>query len=190
MPTPKRFVDLQSHGFLIEPRYYFWGWSKTPKLRARPSVVSALKRAQKSLPKGFRFKIWDAQRPIEVQLLMIESFKKRLKLANPDLTPSELKQLLFTFASVPKNIVTRLDHHRTGGSLDLTVVDGKGRELWMGTDHDDLTPRAAVAHFDRHPPTSPADREAHRNRRILYKAMRAAGFISYAPEWWHWSLDK
>jgi D-alanyl-D-alanine dipeptidase len=185
-----KFVDLGKFGFVIEPRYYFWGWSDTPTVLARASVAHALVKARKFLPKGYTFKVWDCQRPRKVQLRMIASFRKRLAIAHPKLREDELEKLLYRFASRPKLIVTRLDHHRNGGAIDLTVVDSQGRELWMGTDHDDLTSVAALDYFEKLAPKSAIDREAQKNRRLLKKVMLKAGFGSYAPEWWHWDFDK
>ena len=57
----------------------------------------------------------------------------------------------------------------------------------MGTDHDDLTPRAALDYFEGRKRLTPLEGEARRNRRKLRSALSKAGFLGYAPEWWHWS---
>ncbi len=185
-----RFVDLAKDGHVIEPRYWFWGWSSSPRVLARDSLAAALRRAKKKLPKRWNFKVWDCRRPLSVQLKMIASFRRRLKAAHPGIGAAALRKLVYTFASRPKLVVTRLDHHRNGGAIDLTIVDAHGRELWMGTDHDDLTGRAALDFFETSASRSAMDREARKNRRLLKRVMLAAGFGSYAPEWWHWDYDR
>lgn len=40
-----KFVDIKKYGFVVEPRYYFYGWSKSARILARKSLVEALKKA-------------------------------------------------------------------------------------------------------------------------------------------------
>ncbi len=184
------FVDLGKLGFVMEPRYYFFGWSDSPRVMARKSLAVALARARKLLPKGCNFKVWDCQRDRRVQLKMIAAFRRRLIAAHPKWNERRLEKEIFTFASRPKLRVTRLDHHRNGGAVDLTVIDRQGRELWMGTDHDDLTPVAAMDYFESVTSLRAMDKEAKKNRRLLKKAMVKAGFYVYAPEWWHFGFER
>ncbi len=183
-----RLLDLGQSGFVIEPRYYFFGWAKSPRLRARKSAVRALRAAQALLPLGYKFKIWDAHRPRDVELAMVESFRRRLRLLHPTASRSNLRELLERFGGQSRKVVSRLDTHRNGGSFDLTVVDPAEAELFMGTDHDDLTERAALDYYEGKKRLTPLDREARRNRRLLKRAMMGAGFRGYPPEWWHWSF--
>lgn len=184
-----KFHNLKKYRFVLEPRYYFFGWKSSSEIVARASAIAALLRARKLLPKGYNFKIWDAQRDRRVQILMAKSFVKRLKLADP----KNYKKLLLKFAGSntnPPQKITRLDTHRNGGAFDCTIVDKNGTELWMGTDHDDLTERAALAYYENKKKLTALEAEAKKNRRLLARAMTKAGFSAYAPEWWHWSYKK
>ena len=181
------FVDLSSYGFVLEPRYWFFGWSRTPNLRLRLTVADQLAQAREALPKGFNFKVWDGYRTYTTQVLMIASFRKRLACANPDLSEAAREKLVWRYAARPKRKVTRPDAHRTGGAVDLTIVDASGRELDMGTDHDALVPEAALDFYERKSRLSPRERTIRDNRRLLKKAMKSADFLGYAPEWWHFS---
>jgi zinc D-Ala-D-Ala dipeptidase len=187
-----RFVDLVEHGFVVEPRYYFNLWTRERRVLGRASAVKALFRAQKHLPKGFKFKVWDMQRPLYVQLKMIESFRRRLRIMYPHLTQSQLNKLITKFAAkpLPDKQVTRPDCHRNGGAVDLTIIDRHGRELYMGTDHDDLTDRAATDYFQMMDRPNMMDLAARKNRRLLIRVMKKAGWENYAPEWWHWSTTE
>jgi len=191
MSIPRyKLVDLAKYGFVIEPRYWFWGWSDGPTVLGRASLAARLVKARKALPRGYNFKIWDCQRPLKVQLRMIASFRKRLAAANPGVRGEAFEKLVFTFASRPKRVITRMDHHRHGGAIDLTIVDAEGRELWMGGDHDDLTPVAALDYFETRKPRTATERLAKTNRRLLKKAMVSGGFGTYAPEWWHFDTTE
>ena len=121
---------------------------------------------------------------------MIESFRKRLRQLYGDRSPKDRKRLLIRFSGGLVKKVIRLDTHRNGGSFDLTIVDRFGKEVWMGTDHDDLTEKAATDYYEEKKLLTALEKEARKNRRILKKTLGKAGFINYAPEWWHWSYDK
>jgi D-alanyl-D-alanine dipeptidase len=90
----------------------------------------------------------------------------------------------------PPMKITRLDMHRNGGSFDLTIVDKNGNELYMGTDHDDLTEKTIIGFFEMKKNLTLIEREAKKNRRLLKRVLKKAGFKNYAAEWWHWSFDK
>ncbi len=180
-------ADLSPHGFLLDPRYWCFGWSRSPRIFLRRTVACQLVRARERLPQGWNFKVWDAYRTYATHVRMVESFRRRLACANPGLDEAEREALLWRYAARVKRRVTRPDSHRTGGAVDLTLVDASGRELEMGTDHDALVPEAALAFYERKPRLSPRERAFRDRRRILTRAMTRAGFRRYAPEWWHWS---
>lgn len=187
-----KFVDVKKYKFIAEPRYYFYGWSKSPKILGRESVVKALAEAKNFLPKGYNFKIWDCQRSRKVQIEMLDSFRRRLRLMHPEMPVKKIVKLVKLFGGPmpPPVKVKSLDSHRNGGSFDLTIIDQQGNELYMGTDHDNLTPKAATAYFEKKKQLNLLEREAKKNRRTLKTAMTKAGFKNYAPEWWHWSFDR
>ena len=190
MPKKIKFVDVVKYGFLVEPRYYFYGWSKTSKIIGRLSAVKALLRARKFLPKGYNFKVWDCHRPLKVQILMLKSFRKRILNLYSELSAKERAQILYEFGGPALKRITRLDTHRNGGSFDLTIVDRLGKELYMGTDFDDLTKKATLDYFENKKNLSEPGKKVQKNRRLLKRALTKAGFINYSPEWWHWSYKK
>ncbi|MFD3933175.1 M15 family metallopeptidase [Streptomyces sp. NPDC058614] len=71
-----------------------------------------------------------------------------------------------------------------GVALDLTLVDADGVELGMGG--------AVNGRRCGDEKSCPLDApglsaQARHNRDLLVRAMRAAGFVNYPTEWWHWS---
>lgn len=188
--TKIRFVNIGKYGFIIDPRYYFYGWANTVAILGRKSAVENLLQAKKLLPKGYNFKVWDCKRSYKIQELMMKSFKKRLDLLHPKLTANEKKKLLLKFSGGLVKKVERLDTHRNGGAFDLTIVDNIGNELYMGTDFDDLTEKAATDYYENKPNLDVLEKEARENRRLLRNIMKKAGFVNYPIEWWHWSYDK
>ncbi|MFP6729242.1 MAG: D-alanyl-D-alanine dipeptidase [Alphaproteobacteria bacterium] len=108
---------------------------------------------------GLRLKIFDAYRPAEAQWLLWAH--------NPD--PE--------FLADPR----RGSPHSRGVALDVSLIDGSGRELDMGSPVDGAGPLA------RHGCTAIAP-AAQRNRAILLGLMAAAGWDHYLNEWWHYQL--
>lgn len=185
-----KLVDIAKYGFAAEPRYFFHGWNNLQNIKTRKSVAIKLKEAKKLLPLKYNFKVWDGHRTIETQILMLNSFYKRIKSAHPNWNKQRIKQETLKFGAQPVKIVKELDTHRNGGALDLTIIDRNGSELYMGTDHDDLTAKAALDYFERKNSLSILDKHAQKNRKLLKKVMIKSGFKPYLAEWWHWSYDK
>lgn len=108
---------------------------------------------------GLRLKIFDAYRPPEAQWRLWE--------ACPDPT----------FVADPR----RGSPHSRGVAIDLTLIDGAGRELEMGTGFDAVVDQSHHARTD-------VSVEAQRNRLLLLGIMTAAGWDNYSKEWWHYQL--
>ena len=181
-----KFIKFKSSDFVLEPRYYFYGWKISSEMKARPSVVAALKKAKRLLPKGYTLKLWDTERNYKTQILMSKSFAKRLILMYKN---KNIPKLLARYAGSVSRRVLRLDTHRNGGALDVAIVNDRGAELYMGTDHDDLTEKATLWYYEKKKKLSIFEREARKNRLLLARVMKMAGFREYAPEWWHWSYE-
>lgn len=110
-------------------------------------------------PLGLRFKVFDAFRPSEAQWALWNHTPDPEFLADP----------------------RRGSPHSMGVAVDLTLVDGAGRELDMGTAFDAFTP---LSHHGR----TDISAEAQRNRAVLLGLMTAAGWDFYRNEWWHYQL--
>jgi D-alanyl-D-alanine dipeptidase len=108
---------------------------------------------------GLRFKIFDAFRPAEAQWVLWRHTPDPEFLADP----------------------RRGSPHSMGVAVDLTLIDGSGRELDMGTAFDAFTPRS-------HHGAEDVSAAALRNRSVLLGIMTAAGWDFFRNEWWHYQL--
>lgn len=123
--------------------------------------AAALLRKSIALAKvqGYRFRIFDAFRPAEAQWALWHH------------TPDP------TFLADPR----RGSPHSRGVAVDLTLLDGAGQALDMGTEFDAFTPLSHHGNPD-------ISAEAQKNRAILLGIMTAAGWDCYLKEWWHYQL--
>ncbi len=125
-----------------------------------PHAAAALGRAvELAAALGLRLKVFDAFRPSEAQWAMWAHTPDPEFLADP----------------------RRGSPHSRGVAVDLTLADGGGAELEMGTPFDAFTERS----HHGSPAVSPA---AQRNRHLLLGLMSAAGWDFYRNEWWHYQL--
>lgn len=139
-----------------------------------PKAATALAKAQQALKKlrpELSLKIYDATRPMSVQQKMwnvVAGTKKAIYVSNPR---------------------NGGGMHNYGLAVDITLCKAAtGDTLDMGTKVDFLGP---YAHIDdeaglvaKHIITS----EAKKNRELLRKVMKEAGFMPLKTEWWHFNL--
>ncbi|WP_142849402.1 D-alanyl-D-alanine dipeptidase [Telmatospirillum sp. J64-1] len=132
-----------------------------PACYLNPEGAQLLRRAvDLAAPLGLRLRIFDAFRPAEAQWKLWQHSPDPEFLADP----------------------RRGSPHSMGAAVDLTLIDGSGAELDMGTAFDAFTP------LSHHGVTEGISPEAQRNRALLLGIMTAAGWDFYRNEWWHYQL--
>jgi D-alanyl-D-alanine dipeptidase len=142
----------------------------------RLTAVIMLKSAAIALPKGFRFRITDGYRPIEAQKKLYNQVMEEIRVKNPQLSEEELCTETDKWVANPKVVPP----HTTGGALDLTILDGNGNELDMGTPINTVSPMANMV-------CDSLSANQASNRQLLITTMVSAGFVGNPREWWHWS---
>ncbi len=97
--------------------------------------------------------------------------------------PSEAQWALWSHTPDPEFLADprRGSPHSRGAAVDLTLIDGAGRPLDMGTGFDAFTPLS-------HHASTAVSQAAQRNRLTLLGLMTAAGWDFYRNEWWHYQL--
>lgn len=150
----------------VASHYRLGGWKNAiGECWLRSGVATRLGAAADLLPNPFGFVVFDGWRPRALQEELY-----RTALTDPDIPEG--------FLAEPSRDSRRPAPHESGGAVDLTLtVDGTA--IAPGTDFDDTTTHAFTAALES---TPGVDRDA---RRMLYWAMRGAGFIVYQGEWWH-----
>ncbi|WP_281322007.1 M15 family metallopeptidase [Flavobacterium aestivum] len=126
----------------------------------RYKTVKALVLAnQRLMKKGFRIKIFDCYRPLDIQKRMWEIVPNPKYVANP----------------------AKGSIHNRGGAVDITLVDLNGKELDMGTTFDYFGVEASHGYPN-------FSNEIKKNRKLLKKSMEKECFNSFDSEWWHYNL--
>jgi len=75
--------------------------------------------------------------------------------------------------------------HSFGMAVDITLMDGLGRELDMGTPFDDLSERSHPALEEALLAGAQLSVEQVANRQVLRAAMHRGGWMGIKSEWWH-----
>jgi len=108
---------------------------------------------------GYRIKLFDCYRPLDIQ-------KKMWKIvSNPEYVADPNKGSI----------------HNRGGAVDITLVDSNGKELNMGTSFDHFGIEASHNY-------SNLSVEIINNRKLLKEIMLKNNFKSFDSEWWHYNL--
>jgi D-alanyl-D-alanine dipeptidase len=145
----------------------------------RASVARRLVLARDALPRGVGLRVVDGYRTAAAQRAIISSYAAQLRLSHPAAGTAELERLISRFVA-PLAVAP----HVAGAAADLTLVDGAGRELDLGTPVD-ATPEQSegACYFD----APRVGKQARANRELLARVLRGAGLVNYPTEWWHWS---
>jgi len=142
----------------------------------RVKVYQLLKQAQRRLPAGCCFKVYSAYRSMSEQKELWEKEYQLQKKQSPELSEPEIIRLVRARYANPRY---GFGGHQTGGAIDISLCDMKGKEFDMGTAYLEMGSQTLTN-------SHKVSKEARKNRRILYKALTSQGFQNYPAEWWHY----
>ena len=140
----------------------------------QPEMAKRLVKANAILKKthpNHTLLVYDAARPNSVQYALWDALDQ-LKI------PAKNKKMYVADPKIGSN-------HNFGCAVDLTVVDGNGKPLDMGTKYDFFGPLAYPRAEQEMLQKGKLTKQQIANRLILRKAMNEAGFITNTTEWWH-----
>ena len=146
----------------------------------RSGLAERLAVAQDLLPKGLHVLLSEGYRTEHDQLTIEHAYAASLRAEYGDLEDDALRRLTSRYVA-PLAVAP----HVAGAAVDVTLVDGCGHELWMGTPIDATPEESDGACFFA---ATNIDGQARRNRTVLAEALLAAGLVNYPTEWWHWSF--
>ncbi len=125
-----------------------------------PDAAALLRRAAKlARAAGYTLKIFDGYRPPAAQRIFWTALPDAQYIADP----------------------TQGSNHSRGTAVDVTLLDGRGVALDMGTGFDAMED---ASHHDY----ADLPQEIQKNRLLLLGIMLHAGFRGIKSEWWHYEL--
>ncbi|MDB2657451.1 M15 family metallopeptidase [Crocinitomicaceae bacterium] len=124
-----------------------------------------------SLHPGYRLKVFDGVRPLQVQREMWEALDSIPPLNRGKFVSNPV------FGSV----------HNFGTAVDITICDSLGNELDMGAGYDDFRPIAFPSREAYFLKTGELTREQWESRKLLRRIMRSQRFSNIPSEWWHFN---
>lgn len=182
-------------GILINhPEYYIQGLKGSlPVCYVRFRVFKKILEAAELLPKGYKFVVLDAWRPIEVQQSLFDEFKIIVRERHPEIKDEDkITEMATQFVALPSLDCKKPSPHNTGGAVDLTIADENGIWLDMGTYFDEMTDRTVTRYYEEKLESgdhlSEREIEISKNRRLLYHIMIKLGFTNFTDEWWHYDF--
>ncbi|PSP19571.1 MAG: D-alanyl-D-alanine dipeptidase [Cyanobacteria bacterium QS_8_64_29] len=192
-------VPLPAEVFAFESPHPYWRLGAPYGNRSpywlRQSVLAGLLEARADLKRRYprwTLQIFDAYRPLAVQQFMVEqafAAAARAQGISPEAASPAQREALWARVreiwAPPSIDPATPPPHSTGAAIDLTVVDGDGHPLDMGSAIDELSPRSRPGHYDGSP-SEPGRRYAAQ-RQLLHEVMLAGGFRRHPREWWHFS---
>lgn len=153
----------------------------------RQGVFDRLMRAQKDLPCGWRFKLYEGWRSWDLQKFLFDNRYNRLRQDNPDKTHEEIFVMTTRIVSPVINLdgTENIPPHATGAAVDIYLIDANGDEVDMGMSlYEWADSEAKGLNYTYADNLSP---EARANRHIMIDVMSKHEFVNYPTEWWHWS---
>ena len=142
------------------------------RARVRAGLAARLRLAQLALPAGLRLCVVEGHRSAVAQRAIIADYAAQCGLG---VTAPELSRFVAPLAVAP---------HVAGAAVDITLVNGYGDPLDLGT-LIDATPEESGGRCYFDAVDIPA--RARKNRDVLARALSGAGLVNYPTEWWHWS---
>ena len=166
-----------------DPRYHRAGLPGAQEAGwLREGVAEALERAAAGLPDGLSIVVWDGYRSIETQAALYDGYLSELMMIHPDHPAGALEEAAGRYVTPPSRNPAAPPPHLTGGAVDLTLADGDGLPLDLGTDFDAFVPEAGARALEQ------VAGPARDRRRLLFWSMCRQGFTAYLEEWWHFDL--
>ena len=163
-----------------DPRYHAAGLpGALPQGWVREGVAARLAAAAATLPDGLCLVVWDGYRPIETQASLYNAYLDELTMIHSDWPADAIEAAAARYVTPPSRSGVAPPPHLTGGAVDLTLGDGDGRPLDLGTDFDVFVPEAASRALEGAPGV------VRDLRRTLFWALADQGFTAYHEEWWH-----
>lgn len=159
----------------------------TDYTKMRKFVYTKLVEAQKTLPSGLKFCLYEAYRSLQLQEKLFNDRYNKLKMQFPNWSNEKVFTETVKLVSPVKNLdgTHNIPPHSTGGTIDIYLVDDQGKPVDMGIEvvnwMNDVDGSLSKTHSEK------ISEKARQYRAIMSTALERVGFVNYLGEYWHWS---
>lgn len=154
--------------------------------KIRKSVFEKLCQAQRTLPNGWRFRLYEGFRSLAVQQMLFDEEYERVVKRYPHADHAtrfrETTRLVSPVINLDGSM--NIPPHNTGAAIDIELITVEGELVDMGMalkDWTTVTPEFCMTDYQE------ISQTAKSNRKLLIEALSAHGFVNYPAEWWHFS---
>lgn len=143
---------------------------------AESQLAQAVARVSRDLHKlhpDWNLVIYDAARPVSVQRHMFDIVKG---------TPME-RYVANPYGELQGGF------HNYGMAVDMSILDGEGKPLDMGTGFDEFSEASHVGKEYEMMTDGNLSPKCYANRMLLYALTSANDLYPYPYEWWHYQID-
>lgn len=155
--------------------------------KLRDSVYRKLIEAQKTLPNGLQFCVYEGYRSLKLQHKLFDDRYLLLKKEHPNWNHSQLFHETTKLVSPVTNLDAshNIPPHSTGAAVDIYLIDSDKRIVDMGIKVADWMQDidGSISKTD----SSKISDISRQNREIMSSALTKVGFVNYPGEYWHWS---
>jgi D-alanyl-D-alanine dipeptidase len=144
----------------------------------RREVCDRINAAQKQLPSGYRFMIYEAFRSRKRQTELWDKILIQLRQEHPEWSDAQCEtEADSKFVANPHGFGSG---HQAAAAVDITLCSDIGQEFFMGTKVQEFNAQT-------HTNCETIKQEEIGRRNILRGALEGQGIINYPDEWWHFS---
>lgn len=161
--------------------------NNTAYTKMRKGVYERLIQAQALLPKGLKLCVYEGYRTLALQQHLFETHQAKIATLHPEWPDDQIFEETTKLVSPVRNKdgSPNISTHSTGAAVDVYVIDEAGSPVPMGIEVKDwMTDTDGSLSLTS---SSQISEEAKAYRKIMSKALNAAGFVNYPTEYWHWS---
>lgn len=155
--------------------------------KIRKTMYEKLCKAQKLLPKGVKFCLYEGWRSLELQDELFQKMYQNNREHFPQFNHEELfaETMKLVSPTILLDGSKNVPPHATGAAIDIYLIDENGSPLDMGLLIDQWSTDLGACLSQTNSPY--IHEEARNNRTIMSTALSQVGFVNYPNEYWHWS---
>jgi len=155
--------------------------------KMRNAVYDKLVEAQKKLPHGLRFRLYEGYRSLQLQQKL---FDDRYQLLKKKYSHWHHEQIFHETVKLISPVVNldgthNVPPHSTGAAVDVYLIDDNEEIVDMGIPVADWM-QDVDGSFSKTDSSKISDL-AKKNRAVMSTALIKVGFVNYPSEYWHWS---